>query len=62
MRIFWLIIDFNPFPYHFPSDGKFVQDTVPTPPRAATDRPRALGYMIWMRTIDTDTYCSPPAL
>ena len=27
--------------------------TVPTPPRAAADRPRALGYMIWMRTIGT---------
>ena len=43
----------NPFPYHVTSDVTFVGETVPTPPRAASDRPRAPRYMIWMRTIDS---------
>ena len=34
-------------------DMEFGQDTVPTPPRAAADRPCALRYLVWMRTVDT---------
>ena len=29
-----------------------ICETVPTPPRAAADRPRAPGYMVWMCKID----------
>ena len=46
------IVRFNPYPLHFISDMKFVGETVPTPPRAASDRPRAPRYMVWIRTID----------
>ena len=43
----------NPFPALVISEMTRICETVPTPPRAAADRPRALGYMVWMRTIDT---------
>ena len=47
------VLAVNPFPTHSISDMEFGQDTVPTPPRAAADRLRALGYLVWMRTIGT---------
>ena len=50
---FRLKIGFNPFPYLIISDMIRICETVPTPPRAAADRPRAPGYMVWMCTIDT---------
>ena len=36
-----------------------ICETVPTPPRAAADRPRAVGYLVWMRTIDTQPSVEP---
>ena len=37
----------------FLSDRTRICETILMTPRAAADRPRALGYMVWMRTIDT---------
>ena len=45
--------DINPFPTLVPSEGTRICETILMTPRAAADRPRALGYMVWMRTIDT---------
>ena len=43
----------NPFPDLIISEMIRICETIPTPPRAAADRPSALGYMVWMCTIDT---------
>ena len=48
--------ELNPFPTLIISEMIRICETVPTPPRAAADRLRALyaiGYMVWMRTIDS---------
>ena len=36
----------------FLSDRTRICETILMTPRAAADRPRAPGYMVWMRTID----------
>ena len=43
----------NPLPALVVFNTTRICETVPTSPRAVTDRPRALGYSVWMRTIDT---------
>ena len=43
----------NPFPAHLITlSVKSIYETVPTPPRAAGDRSRGPGYMVWIHTID----------
>ena len=44
----------NPLPFLnlILSDRIRICETILMTPRAAADRPRALGYMVWMRTID----------
>ena len=42
----------NPFPTLVTSDVTRICETVPTPPRAAGDRPRAPRYMVWIGTMD----------
>ena len=46
-------VHINPFPPLLLSDSNRICETILMTPRAAADRPRALGYMVWMRTIDT---------
>ena len=43
---------FNPFPTLYALNAYRVLHEPATTPRAASDRPRALDYMVWMRTID----------
>ena len=43
----------NPLPALVVFNTTRICETVPTSPRAVTDRPRSLGYSVWMRTIDT---------
>ena len=44
---------FNPFPYLVLTVRTRIYETVPTTPRAAGDRSRGPGYMVWIHTIDT---------
>ena len=49
----YAIIGLNPFPTLVLSNRTRICETILMTPRAAADRPRALGYMVWMCTIDT---------
>ena len=43
---------FNPFPTPVCFKQTEICETVPTPPRAAGDRPRGSRYMVWIDTMD----------
>ena len=45
-------ININPFPTLVLSDRTRICETVPTPPRAAGDRPRGPRYIVWIGTMD----------
>ena len=46
-------VRFNPFPSKVLYTGPRVVYRNDAAPQPAADRPRALGYMVWMRMIDT---------